>query len=167
MGLAQIAARQHGVVSTAQLAQLGISRTTVNRWVKRKRLHRLHRGVYAVGHTAPSEARSFMAAVLVCGEGAALSQVSAAVLWKFLKPQGGPRLPLAPRKSQAEFLKHRLNLPTDRTRSDLERDFLRFFTQQKPISSTTTAAPRPSTKTTSATWTSASRATRCGATPKS
>ncbi len=30
-------------------------------------------------------------------------------------------------KSQAEFMKVRLNLPTDRTRSDLERDFLRFL----------------------------------------
>jgi len=30
-------------------------------------------------------------------------------------------------KSQAEFMKYRLRLPTDRTRSDLERDFLRFL----------------------------------------
>jgi len=32
-------------------------------------------------------------------------------------------------KRQAEFLKHRLNLPTDRSRSDLESDFLRFLTK--------------------------------------
>ncbi|MDX6623109.1 MAG: hypothetical protein QOE75_1041 [Solirubrobacterales bacterium] len=32
-------------------------------------------------------------------------------------------------KSQAEFMKFRLNLPTDRTRSDLERDFLRFLSK--------------------------------------
>ncbi len=30
-------------------------------------------------------------------------------------------------KGQAEFMKFRLGLPTDRTRSDLERDFLRFL----------------------------------------
>jgi very-short-patch-repair endonuclease len=30
-------------------------------------------------------------------------------------------------KRQAEFMKYRLNLPTDRSRSDLERDFLRFL----------------------------------------
>jgi len=48
--LAVLAGRQHGVVTAAQLAALGIGRTTVNRWVQRGRLHRLHRGVYAVGH---------------------------------------------------------------------------------------------------------------------
>ena len=30
-------------------------------------------------------------------------------------------------KSQAEFMKYRLKLPSDRTRSGLERDFLRFL----------------------------------------
>jgi very-short-patch-repair endonuclease len=122
-----------------------------------------------------------MAAVLASGNGAALSHQSAAYLWGFLKPEGGPvhvtspstsgklqraevvlhrspslkkegevtrreRIPVTtPRrtiddlgqtlepylvrraKSQAEFMKYRLNLPTDRTRSDLERDFLRFL----------------------------------------
>jgi hypothetical protein len=32
-------------------------------------------------------------------------------------------------KRQAEFLGYELRLPTDRSRSDLERDFLRFLTQ--------------------------------------
>lgn len=54
------------------------------------RLYRLHRGVYAVGHVAPSEYRRFMAAVLASGKGAALSHQSAAFLWGFLKPKGGP-----------------------------------------------------------------------------
>ncbi|MDX6624048.1 MAG: hypothetical protein QOE75_1980 [Solirubrobacterales bacterium] len=124
-----------------------------------------------------------MAAVLACGNGAALSHVSAAYLWGFLKPEGGPvhvtsprtsgkalragivlhrspslgkegevtrreRIPVtAPRrtiedlegtiepylwrraKRQAEFMKYRLRLPTDRSRSDLEGDFLRFLAQ--------------------------------------
>ena len=88
--LARLAARQHGVVSAAQLAEVGIGRTTVNRWMRRGRLHRLHRGVYAVGHAAPSEYQRFMAAVKACGDGAALSHQSAAYLWKFLKPEAGP-----------------------------------------------------------------------------
>jgi hypothetical protein len=124
-----------------------------------------------------------MAAVLACGKGAALSHESAAYLWGFLKPEGGPvhvtspstagkalraeialhrspslgkrgevtrreRIPVTtPRrtiedlegtipaylwrraKKQAEFLRFELNLPTDRSRSDLERDFLRFLTR--------------------------------------
>jgi predicted transcriptional regulator of viral defense system len=181
--LARLAQRQHGVVSAAQLVALGISRATVAEWERRGRLHRLHRGVYAVGHIAPSEDRRFMAAVLACGKGAALSHGSAAVLWQFLKPIRGPvhvtspstsgkarragivlhkspslkrqgvaiareRIPVtAPRrtiedlegslpsylvrraKRQAEFLGYELRLPSDRTRSDLERDFLRFLAQ--------------------------------------
>jgi len=58
--------------------------------VRSGRLHRLHRGVYAVGHRAPSLPARFMAAVLACGEGAVLSHSSAAVLWKLLKPLEGP-----------------------------------------------------------------------------
>jgi len=86
--VAWIASRQHGVITSAQLKRAGLSRETVRRWTKRGRLHRLYRGVYAVGHAAPSEARSFMAAVLACGNGAALSHVSATVLWGFLKAAG-------------------------------------------------------------------------------
>jgi len=54
------------------------------------RLHRIHRGVYAVGHRGLSLHGRFMAAVLACGEGAVLSHGSAAVLWDLLKPLDGP-----------------------------------------------------------------------------
>jgi len=88
--VARLAARQHGVVATRQLLAAGLGRHAIADRVKRGRLHKLHRGVYAVGHAAPSLHRSFMAAVLACGEGAALSHGSAAVLWELLKPLGGP-----------------------------------------------------------------------------
>lgn len=84
--IAAIAARQHGVISIAQLHAIGLDRGSVYRRVRAGRLHRIHRGVYAVGHAAPSLHRDFMAAVLACGDGAALSHGSAAVLWGFLKP---------------------------------------------------------------------------------
>lgn len=45
------------------------------------RLHRLHRGVYAVGRPELDRWGRWMAAVLSCGDGAALSHSSAAVLW--------------------------------------------------------------------------------------
>jgi len=54
------------------------------------RLHRIHRGVYAVGHRGLSLHGRFMATVLACGPGAGLSHVSAAVLWELLKPIDGP-----------------------------------------------------------------------------
>ena len=48
----------------------------------------MHRGVYAVGHTSLTRNGRFMAAVLACGDGAALSHFSAAVLWGMLKDRG-------------------------------------------------------------------------------
>jgi very-short-patch-repair endonuclease len=50
--LAKIATRQHGVVSSRQLGELGYDRDLVLAEAKRGRLRRLHRRVYAVGHEA-------------------------------------------------------------------------------------------------------------------
>ncbi len=62
--LAELARRQHGVVTTAQLEALGFVRTTIAHWAKVGRLHRLHRGVYALGHTALTWDAHCLAAVL-------------------------------------------------------------------------------------------------------
>jgi very-short-patch-repair endonuclease len=85
--LARIAARQHGVIAFDQLRRAGLSHGAVMRRVKAGRLHRLHRGVYAVGHTHLSEEGRWLAAVLACGEGAVLSHHSAAALWG-ISPKG-------------------------------------------------------------------------------
>lgn len=80
--LAEMARRQHGVVSLAQLtSELGYSRSAVTRAAAAGRLHRLHRGVYAVGHTGLSLHGRCLAAVLSAGTGALLSHHSAAWLW--------------------------------------------------------------------------------------
>ena len=88
--IARIAARQHGVASYRQLRQSGMSQPVISRRAKAGRLHRLHRGVYAVGHTRLSFEGRCMAAVLAMGEGAAVSHQSAAALWGMLKPGDGP-----------------------------------------------------------------------------
>jgi len=148
---------------------------------RRGQLHRLHRGVYAVGHRPVSRRGFWMAAVFACGEGAVLSHRSAAELWGLLRPQRGPihiSTPARSGRAKREKLRlhrcsslvagattRRLNIPvttpartiadlrgdvppaqwrravrqaelarfpidpevkTDRTRSDLERDFLRI-----------------------------------------
>jgi very-short-patch-repair endonuclease len=49
----------------------------------------VHRGVYVVGYPHLTRNGGFMAAVLACGEGAALSHFSAAVLWGMLNDGGG------------------------------------------------------------------------------
>jgi hypothetical protein len=48
--IARIAARQHGTITTKQLAKCGLDTAAVVRRTRSGRLHRLHRGVYAVGH---------------------------------------------------------------------------------------------------------------------
>ncbi len=79
--LAGLATRQHGVVSRAQLVELGFSRHAIRHRVQTGRLLLLHRGVYAVGHRAVSRDGRLMAAVLAVGPGAVLSHRSAAELW--------------------------------------------------------------------------------------
>jgi very-short-patch-repair endonuclease len=88
--VAEIAASQHGVITAAQLHEAGFDKSAISRRSKNGRLHRIHRGVYAVGHRGLSLHGRFMAAVVARGEGAVLSHGSAAVLWKLLKPLDGP-----------------------------------------------------------------------------
>lgn len=88
--VATVAARQYGAVSVTQLHEAGLSDAAVMRRVRGGRLHKLHRGVYAVGHIAPSIERGWVAAVLALGQGAVLSHRSAAELWELLPPQDQP-----------------------------------------------------------------------------
>jgi Transcriptional regulator, AbiEi antitoxin len=84
VAVARRAAEQWGVLSLAELYACGLTKEAVARRVGRGGLHRLHRGVYAVGHAAvPLEGR-FLAAVKAGGPDAVLSHVSAAALWGIL-----------------------------------------------------------------------------------
>jgi predicted transcriptional regulator of viral defense system len=78
--IAQLAERQHGVVTLPQLQLLGLGRSGVSRRVRSGRLHRIHQGVYAVGRPHLTEHGHWMAATLACGPRAALSHRSAAGL---------------------------------------------------------------------------------------
>jgi hypothetical protein len=88
--IAALAEVQHGVVSRAQLLSAGVTARQIEWRLRRKRLHRVHLGVYAVGHRALSHLGLWMAAVLAAGEGAVLSHWSAASLWR-MRPGRGPR----------------------------------------------------------------------------
>jgi len=79
--IAAIAGPQHGVITREQLLELGMTDGGISYRVAIGRLHRLHDGVYAVGHRPVSPLPHAMAAVLACGPGAALSHGSAATLW--------------------------------------------------------------------------------------
>src|SRR5262249_5876873 len=79
--LGLVVGRQHGLVTSWQLQGLGFSGGAVKRMAKAGRLHRLHRGVYALGNPTISTHGSCLAAVLACGRDAVLSHESAAWLW--------------------------------------------------------------------------------------
>jgi hypothetical protein len=100
--LASLAARQHGVVTAAQLADLGLSQTATGKRAAAGRLHRVHRGVYAVGHAGLSREGRWMAAVLAAGEGAALAGLSAAVHWQAWRRRVDTIEVLAPGKHRAQ-----------------------------------------------------------------
>jgi hypothetical protein len=88
---ARLAATQHGRVSWRQLVAAGVDRHLIHRWIEDDLLHPVHRGVYAVGHNAPSLQGDYMAAVLAGGAGAVLSHRAAAYLLKLLR--GAPPAP--------------------------------------------------------------------------
>jgi hypothetical protein len=82
--IAALAAHQHGVIALWQLQGLGLSASAVRMRVRGGRLHRVHRGVYAVGHSVLSMDGRRMAAVLACGPAAAASHRMAGALHAIL-----------------------------------------------------------------------------------
>jgi hypothetical protein len=87
--LAELAKQQYGVISTRQLEEIGYSRGVVSRAARRGQLHRLHQGVYAVGHRHLNDHGRHLAAVLACEPGAMLSHRSAGWLWGLLAGPSG------------------------------------------------------------------------------
>ena len=80
--LGELARRQWGVVTRAQLSDFGVGDSGVRDWVQRGRLHRLHRGIYAYGHDRLRVEGRWLAAVLACGPAAVLSHGTAARMWE-------------------------------------------------------------------------------------
>ena len=65
--LARLAGKQFGVISLEQLLTLGLSYKQIRWFVDKGLLHRLHPGVYAVGHTRLVPHGRLFAALLTCG----------------------------------------------------------------------------------------------------
>jgi hypothetical protein len=83
--IAQIAAGQQGNITREQLLGLGMSSTSITRWCRLGRLYPVFRGVYAVGRPPTTPLEKAAAAVLACGDRAALSHSSAMTFWGFWK----------------------------------------------------------------------------------
>lgn len=82
--IAWFADLQHGLITAGQLRRCGLDRDAIRYRCRIRRLTRIHRGVYAVGHASLGHHGRWMAAVLACGDGAVLSHRSAAQLLKLL-----------------------------------------------------------------------------------
>jgi very-short-patch-repair endonuclease len=110
-----IAARQMGLVTRAQLRAAGIAADVIDRRVRANRLRQVHRGVYRVGPLVAPRSRE-LAAVLACGPRAALSHRSAGALWELL-PAADESAPIDISVSQGNrgrrpnIRVHRVSLP--------------------------------------------------------
>jgi very-short-patch-repair endonuclease len=71
--LARLAGAAHGVVTRGQLVGAGLSPEEIRQRLRSGALLREYRGVYRVGHRAPSAEARYLAAVWACGDGALLS----------------------------------------------------------------------------------------------
>jgi predicted transcriptional regulator of viral defense system/very-short-patch-repair endonuclease len=83
--IAELAARQHGLIAVAQLLAAGVSEEAVRYRREHRRLRRIHRGVYATGHAPLSADAWAMAGVLSAGAGASLAARSAGHRWGMLR----------------------------------------------------------------------------------
>jgi very-short-patch-repair endonuclease len=111
--IAEIAARQHGVVARRQLLAAGVTRHQISERLRAGRLHQLHRGVYLVGPVASEHAHE-QAALLACPD-AGLSHWTAAHLWRLIPGVPNPvHLTIPPHKTA-----HRARIAIHRARVDL------------------------------------------------
>ena len=73
--------RQHGIVGRTQLMELRVSPRTIERWVSRRELVRVHPGVYRSPVAPPTATQKLWAALVAAGPEAVVSHRAAAELW--------------------------------------------------------------------------------------
>jgi len=78
---AEWAARQWGNVTVTQLREIGFSKEEIRGMVRRRLLHRMHWGVYALGAPSRAPEQRWAAALLAAGKGTALSHTSAGAFY--------------------------------------------------------------------------------------
>jgi hypothetical protein len=100
--VADLATVQDGLITTAQLRELGVDDDTILRWSRAGWLHRRHEGVFAVGHRSLTPQGRRRAAVLAAGDGAALSHLAAAVHLDLLRWRLGVIDVIVPRNGERD-----------------------------------------------------------------
>ncbi len=89
LAVARLAAEAEGVVDLDELRGCGLSQRSINYRAQTGRLHRMHEGVFAVGHPNVSQKGLFIAAVKACKPDAALSHRAEAARAGYRKWAGG------------------------------------------------------------------------------
>jgi hypothetical protein len=94
-------------VTRAQLLGAGVTDEEIKQRLRRGTLLRVHRGVYRVGHRAPSVEARYLAAVVACGDRAVLSGRAAGHLLGILKGSAPPPEVTTPTKRRLQGVKVR------------------------------------------------------------
>jgi len=102
-----LASQSHGVVSRAQLLHAGVTAAEIKGRLHSGALLREYRGVYRVGHRAPSLEARYVAAVRACGSGALLSGRAAGHLLGVLRGAAPAPEVLTPRERRIDGVKTR------------------------------------------------------------
>jgi very-short-patch-repair endonuclease len=111
--LAELARGQDGVTEREQLLVLGAAEALIAGWLQRGYLHRIHAGVYAVGHTALSRRGRLRAASLIAPD-IGLSHGAAGEWWAIVSQRSGPVHVTCPRRiDRPRLVAHRRRLPAD------------------------------------------------------
>jgi hypothetical protein len=115
--IARLASAHRGNATFAELRGLGISATEIKHRVRSGALIRVYRGVYRVGHCAPSVEADYLAAVKACGGDALLAGDAAAWLYALIKGDPPPPDVVASKRHRIPGLETRRRRihPLDRT----------------------------------------------------
>lgn len=105
--IVRVADRQLGHVKRRQLLDLGARPSWVRDQIAAHYLFPVHAGVYGVGHRPRHAHCRAMAAVLACGEGAALSHLAAAALWEAADWPATLEVTAPSRRSRPGIITHR------------------------------------------------------------
>jgi very-short-patch-repair endonuclease len=112
----RLATSSHGVVSRAQLLAAGLTEQQIKRRLRSGELLQVYRGVYRVGHRAPSVEARYLAAVWACGRGALLSGRAAGHLLELIAtPPSMPEVTAPTERRIPGIRTHRNRTPVEAT----------------------------------------------------
>ncbi len=112
--LARLAGAAHGVVTRTQLLSAGVTVAELRQRVGAGALLRVHRGVYRVGHRAPSVEADYLAAAWACGDGSLLCDLAAAHLFAIVRGPAPPAQVLTPTERRVDGVRTRRSRHIDR-----------------------------------------------------